>query len=412
MKDLDELQTKLQAKLYTDSSTHRPYGVLYSQHEKSSYILDHYPQEIAGDNMNDSDKEYQDMNQLSGISKPDNVSCEIVENPSSIPNRECDDIKDKAATSDDKLVENSPKISQTLMKQEDTSCADITVHPPIEDVRSNVMDDAVVEGSSRDSVQYPSSSQDSDENIGIYTVKETSDKSCSSASDLEDCNVGSDSLEDRSYLPSVQVFTQERDSWLSSTEEEEETKKSPLNSNTYSLINNTDQHGKEELSSNTGQISSHSITENTKITVTDNELSSPFFHKDAIDDNSNELLHYKCAGETLVSNTSNSIPLPQTHANLSYFPNFFMPREQLEHSMRALRLNSKLSHSYAASDFKQGQSKLLQRTCEVTRNTGASKTVSQYSQKQVKYKAKKDGQPPIPSAEIERIARIFTSKDS
>ncbi|XP_031563486.1 C2 domain-containing protein 3-like [Actinia tenebrosa] len=398
MEDLDELQTRLQTKLYTDSTTHRSSGVLYSSEENPSHknILDRFTQEIASENMTDCDKEYQDTDQLLGTSEADNVS--HVENPSSIPNRELE------STSADKLVENSPQISHTLSKQNDTSSADIPLPPPMKDAG-----DAIFEGSSMDSVQHPSSSQDNDENIRISTLKETCEN-YSSASDLEE-HVGSDSLEDGSNLPSAPVFTQERDSWLSSTEEEEETRKSPLNSNAYSLINSImDQHAKEEFSSTMGQINPHSITEDTEITVTDKELSSPYSHKDTNGDDSNESLHYKCTDENSVYNVGNSIPPAQTHTYLSQSPNFFMPREQLEHSMRALRLNSR--HSFAASDLKQGQSKLLQRTSEVSRNTGASETISQYSKKQVMYKAKKDGQPPLSSAEIERIARIFTLKDS
>lgn len=93
-------------------------------------------------------------------------------------------------------------------------------------------------------------------------------------------------------------------------------------------------------------------------------------------------------------------------------PNFFMPTQQLENSMRALRLGAKLGYPHTLTNSLP-KSKLLERTSRSKDDdeNGSEGIFNQYSRKKVLYKAKQDLQPPLSSIEIDRIARIFSSKD-
>ena len=84
----------------------------------------------------------------------------------------------------------------------------------------------------------------------------------------------------------------------------------------------------------------------------------------------------------------------------SILPNFFIPSEQLEESMRALRLGS----STKCSD-----SKLLAHSEHLkTHQQPTENLTEKFAKRQSVYKARKDEKPPISDAEADRIARIFS----
>lgn len=85
-------------------------------------------------------------------------------------------------------------------------------------------------------------------------------------------------------------------------------------------------------------------------------------------------------------------------------PNFFMPSEQLAESMKALRLGS--SHHKASSSH----SKLLARSKQLQRDQQTKgKLADRFAKREPVYKARRDERPPISSTEADRIARIFNS---
>lgn len=91
---------------------------------------------------------------------------------------------------------------------------------------------------------------------------------------------------------------------------------------------------------------------------------------------------------------------PLSHRQTSaMLPNFFMPSEQLEESMRALRLGTSNTSSH---------SKLLAYS-QHTRNNQCTKEnlTEKFAKRKQYYKDKKDERPPISHSEVDRIARIF-----
>jgi len=90
-----------------------------------------------------------------------------------------------------------------------------------------------------------------------------------------------------------------------------------------------------------------------------------------------------------------------TSANL---PNFFMPSEQLAESMRALRLGSSRQKANSL------QSKLLDRSSHLKSDQQTKgKITERFAKREPVYKASRDGRPPISDSEADRIARIFNS---
>ena len=113
--------------------------------------------------------------------------------------------------------------------------------------------------------------------------------------------------------------------------------------------------------------------------------------------------------KTHSSNSLNSRELPKQDSLRRYpasyqqtsatLPNFFMPSEQLEESMRALRLGSSTTSSH---------SKLLARSKHLRSKQQAKDNLTEkFSKRQPLYKARKDERPPISNSEVDRIARIF-----
>ena len=85
-------------------------------------------------------------------------------------------------------------------------------------------------------------------------------------------------------------------------------------------------------------------------------------------------------------------------------PNFFMPSEQLAESMRALRLSSSY-HNTSTS-----QSKLLARSNHLkTDQQTKGKLHEIFAKREPVHKARRDERPPISNSEADRIARIFNS---
>lgn len=85
-------------------------------------------------------------------------------------------------------------------------------------------------------------------------------------------------------------------------------------------------------------------------------------------------------------------------------PNFFMPSEQLAESMRALRLGS-LYHNNSSS-----QSKLLAHSNHLkTDQHTKGKLHEMFVKREPVHNARRDEQPPISNSEADRIARIFNS---
>ena len=80
-------------------------------------------------------------------------------------------------------------------------------------------------------------------------------------------------------------------------------------------------------------------------------------------------------------------------------PNFFIPSEQLEESMRALRLGSSTKSSHP---------KLLAHSKQLKTHQQTTENLSEkFSRRQPVYKARKDEKPPISDSEVDRIAKIF-----
>lgn len=81
-------------------------------------------------------------------------------------------------------------------------------------------------------------------------------------------------------------------------------------------------------------------------------------------------------------------------------PNFFIPSEQLEESMRALRLGSSTKSSHSKLLAHSEHLKTHQQTTE--------NSTEKFAKRQPVYKARKDETPPISNSEVDRIARIFS----
>ena len=87
------------------------------------------------------------------------------------------------------------------------------------------------------------------------------------------------------------------------------------------------------------------------------------------------------------------------HQTSATLPNFFMPSEQLEESMRALRLGASNTSSH---------SKLLAYSQHTGNNQCTKENLTEkFAKRKQYYKDKKDGRPPISHSEVDRIARIF-----
>lgn len=83
----------------------------------------------------------------------------------------------------------------------------------------------------------------------------------------------------------------------------------------------------------------------------------------------------------------------------SILPNFFIPSEQLEESMRALRLGSSTKSSH---------SKLLAHSEHLKTHQQTENLTEKFAKRQTVYKERKDGKPLISDSEVDRIARIFS----
>ena len=93
-----------------------------------------------------------------------------------------------------------------------------------------------------------------------------------------------------------------------------------------------------------------------------------------------------------------SFPTSYQHTSTATLPNFFMPSEQLEESMRALRLGS--SNNTGSSN-----SKLLARSSS---QQTKGNFIEKFAKSKQVYKARKDERPPISNSEVDRIAKIFS----
>ena len=85
-------------------------------------------------------------------------------------------------------------------------------------------------------------------------------------------------------------------------------------------------------------------------------------------------------------------------------PNFFMPTEQLAESMRTLRLDTSLHKANSSN------SKLLTRSNHLKSDLQTKGKLSErIAKREPVYKARRDERPPISNSEADRIARIFNS---
>ena len=91
-------------------------------------------------------------------------------------------------------------------------------------------------------------------------------------------------------------------------------------------------------------------------------------------------------------------------------PNFFLPTEQLEQSMRALRLAARSHPALPGREDAPGsKSRLLSRSAGRT-TAGSGGMAEEFAKRKLVYKER--GDPPISNNEAQRIARIFSSKNS
>jgi hypothetical protein len=460
MKELDNLQRGLQGKLFIESSGHGVHGAILPPEENPSHIpTEHHTQQVIDDDKTTKPSHFtisqldrpeclsHDKKQPSDIvSESENIIGNCGEKSHSISIKKSADHKDvepKASAYNDHLQHSKPfeknlQIDHSVMKHENICTDGASVNTATEVINTAIHD--TIEGTVSDLVQNPNLLQNIEEHGNISKRNKTFENTCSSVNDLEESV--SDYIEDSSYYEadaeyySAQIFAQEKDSWLSSTEEEET--KSPLRAGAYSLTNSREFPTKQKMS--TDNCNKHSPTEKNSsddnkqdqgieevMNIIDEEPSNPDFLKDVHDYMQNETLGdandevpLTNDGHTTMYDTGSTSLNAITHTKLS-LPNFFMPTQQLEHSMRALRLGARLSHSHPTSLLdNQPQSKLLQRSYRnkilhsngSESNAGTREIVSQFSQKQTIYKAKNKQQPPLSATEIDRIARIFSSKDS
>lgn len=96
--------------------------------------------------------------------------------------------------------------------------------------------------------------------------------------------------------------------------------------------------------------------------------------------------------------SSHHTSFKQTSAAI--LPNFFIPSEQLEEDMRALRLGSSTKSSHSKLLAHSEHLKTHQQTTE--------NFTEKFAKRQPVYKARKDEKPPVSDAEVNRIARIFS----
>lgn len=93
-------------------------------------------------------------------------------------------------------------------------------------------------------------------------------------------------------------------------------------------------------------------------------------------------------------------------------PNFFLPTEQLEQSMRAVRLAASLGTAVPRYVDTMSKSKLLSRTGLMNKpGSGTTDIAEEFAKRKLVYAARKGTDPPISSVEAQRIARIFASKN-
>jgi len=114
----------------------------------------------------------------------------------------------------------------------------------------------------------------------------------------------------------------------------------------------------------------------------------------------NTLHSRKWPKEALLS--SHHTSFKQTSAAI--LPNFFIPSEQLEESMRALRLGSSTKQSHSKPLAHPEQLKTHQQTAE--------NLTEKFAKRHPVYKARKGEKPPISDSEVDRIARIFNFRNS
>lgn len=114
----------------------------------------------------------------------------------------------------------------------------------------------------------------------------------------------------------------------------------------------------------------------------------------------NTLQSKKWPKQALLS--SHHTSFKQTSAAI--LPNFFIPSEQLEESMRALRLGSSTKQSHSKHLAYPEQLKTHQQTAE--------NLTEKFAKRYPVYKARKGEKPPISDSEVDRIARIFNFRNS
>ena len=95
--------------------------------------------------------------------------------------------------------------------------------------------------------------------------------------------------------------------------------------------------------------------------------------------------------------SSHHTSFKQTSAAI--LPNFFIPSEQLEESMRALRLGS---------STKSSPSRLLAHSERLKTHQTTEDLTEKFAKRETVYKERKDGKPPISDSEVDRITRIFS----
>ena len=109
----------------------------------------------------------------------------------------------------------------------------------------------------------------------------------------------------------------------------------------------------------------------------------------------NTLVSRKLPKQALLSSHHTSFKQTST----AILPNFFIPSEQLEESMRALRLGS---------STKSSPSRLLAHSERLKTHQTTENLTEKFAKRQTVYKERKDGKPPISDSEVDRIARIFS----
>ncbi|XP_068718257.1 C2 domain-containing protein 3-like isoform X2 [Montipora capricornis] len=248
------------------------------------------------------------------------------------------------------------------------------------------------------------------------------DSDSSVASDLSDnFSVGGD-VKDNTK---TSKFYDNKDSWLSSDEEGTLANIEEIEKLTFSSIA-TSEHYMEQKTifqdansteSNVHQQNRENDSDGDDGEITGREVDNPAIMC-KVAENFSEMstdagTGLKCSGtstcdfvEEVYNFENNQENLPRElpkHATLSshHLPNFFMPTEQLEESMRVLRLGMQ-------SNSSRSHSKLLSRSHYLDIPAKGNLT-EVFAKREPIYMARNGVRPPISNSEAERIARIFNS---